>query len=79
MNRALRIILSAVGLAALACGGAVEPVVEEAPDTAAIAARLAAEAGGWSGEIRVFECLEDPTLCLVLLVGNGRVLYTITY
>jgi membrane dipeptidase len=36
--------MAAVALGALACGGAGEPAVDEAPDTAAVAARLAAEA-----------------------------------
>jgi membrane dipeptidase len=44
VNRALRIFLAGAGLAALACGGAVEPVIEETPDPAAVAARLAQEA-----------------------------------
>jgi len=44
VNRALRILLAGAGLAVLACGGAVEPVAEETPDTAAVAARLATEA-----------------------------------
>ncbi len=63
MNRALRIILSGVALAALACGGAVEPVAEEAPDPAAVAARLAAEAIIADGHIdvpyRLVEEMED--------------------
>jgi membrane dipeptidase len=36
-------LLVVVGFAALACGGAGEPVVEETPDLAAVAARLATE------------------------------------
>ncbi len=44
MKRALKIILSVAVLAALACGGAVEPVAEETPGPAAVAGRLAAEA-----------------------------------
>ena len=44
MNRALVTLLAAVALVVLACGGAQEPAVEEAPDVAAAAARLAREA-----------------------------------
>ena len=63
MNRALEIILAGAACATLACGGAVEPVAEEAPDPAAIAARLAAEAIIADGHIdvpyRLVEEMED--------------------
>ncbi len=44
MNRTLEILMAAAAVGALACGGAAEPVVDEAPDTSTVAARLAAEA-----------------------------------
>jgi len=63
VNRALNTLMVAAGLAALACGGAVEPVAKEAPDAAAVAARLAAEAIIVDGHIdvpyRLVEEMED--------------------
>ena len=47
MKRALETLMVAAALAALACGGAPEPVAEEAEDTAAAAARIAA-GGAWA-------------------------------
>ena len=63
MNRALRIFLAGATLAALACSGGGEPVAEEAPDPAAVAARLAQEAIIVDGHIdvpyRMKEKMED--------------------
>ena len=63
MNRSLRTFLAGAALAALACGGAVEPVAEETPDPAAVAARLARESIIVDGHIdvpyRLVEKVED--------------------
>ena len=63
MNRALETLLAGAGLALLACGGPVEPIAEESPDLAAVAARLARESIIVDGHIdvpyRMVETVED--------------------